>query len=211
MAYVIYTPNAFEPAKSEKHIVEAGISVREWVKSFLRAPDFDHPTICVVNGDPLLRAGWDYLLKPDDVVNFLTLPGCPATWIAIISIVITIVMLGVTLLMSTPTPTTPGEAPASDPVYTIKGQANSIRLAEPIECNYGRNRVYPSYAARPYYEYRDNDQYQFSLFCLGQGEYEIEEIKIGDTLLSNFQEVQYEVIPPAGQVTIFPTNVYTSA
>jgi hypothetical protein len=211
MAYIIETPNPFEPLKMVKHIQAAGISIREWVDAkFPDKKEFPQPTICIVNGDAVMREGWSYRLKEDDVVNFITLPGYEFIGI-IIAIVIALVMVVVTLLMAPSAPVTPGETPASDPVYTVKGQQNSIRLGEPIENSYGRNRIYPSYASRPYYEYRDNDQYQFSLFCIGQGEYELEEIKIGDTLISSFQEVQYEIIPPAGQVTVFPTNVYTSS
>jgi hypothetical protein len=96
-------------------------------------------------------------------------------------------------------------------VYSLQGQRNSIRLGEPIECAYGKNRIFPSYASRPYFEYRDNDQYLFSLFCVGQGSYEIHSVSIGETALSEFEEVQYEIIPPGGTVTLFPTSVYTSS
>lgn len=36
---------------------------------------------------------------------------------------------------------------------------------------YGRHKIYPDYAAQPYIEYRDNNQYFHCVYCVGQGAY----------------------------------------
>lgn len=210
MAYIIETPNPFAPLVGlKKHIHPGGISIRQWLqRTYPGFVEFEKPTICIVNGEPVLRKNWNREIKEKDIINFITVVGYE--WVAIIIAVI-IVAVTVALVLTMPTPVTPGELPASDPVFSIKGQTNAIRLGEPIEVCYGRNRIYPSYASRPFFRYQGNDQFQHSLFCLGHGEFTVHEVRIGDTLIEDFQEVEYEIIPPGGSTVLFATNVITSA
>lgn len=209
MAYIIETPNAFQPLTDvRKHQHDGGISIRGWLeKQYPGFIEFETPTICVVNGKAFMRSEWGYTIQPRDVINFVVVPGDPFTWVAI---AIAVVAIAITLVLPVPKPVTPGEVPASDPVFTLQGQQNEIRLGQPIEVVYGRNRIYPSYASRPYFQYIDNDQFQFSLFCLGHGEFDITTIQISDTPIAQYSEVEFEVIPPGHPVNLFPTNVYTS-
>jgi hypothetical protein len=224
MAHIIETPNAFQPLTGiRRHQVSGGVTINEWLRS-MRPGDnadgwreFDVPVTIVFNGtDYQLRnydqttgrsPGWDRIIEDDDFVNMVCVPQGP---FIIIALIIVVVAIAVTIAFSAMAPKTPGELPASDPVFSTRGQYNQIRLGEPIEVCYGRNRIYPSLAARPYFQYIDNDQFQYVLFCLGQGYYNIEQIQIGDTNISTYQEVTYEIIQPGGSVTIFPTNVVTS-
>lgn len=155
-----------------------------------------------------MRKDWNYRIQNGDVINFVAVPGEPITLI-VIAVVLIVAAIAVALLM--PMPPLPGQGPESDPVYSNKGKGNTIRLGEPIEVCYGRNRIYPSLASRPFFRYVDNDQFQHSLFCLGQGEYDIEAIQIGDTSIDSYEEVEYEVLEPGETTTLFATNVYTSA
>lgn len=208
MAYLIETLNPFEPFNSIKTEIPAGVTIRDLVKQKNPNGEFSTPTICIINGKHVMRKEWDTrLIEQDDVVNFIACAGY--TLVAVIILVIIVIAFTVYTILSRPK--VPGEQPGSDPVFSVKGQSNAIRLGEPIEVCYGRNRVYPSYASRPYYEYQDNEQFQFSLFCLGQGETEISAIQIGDTPIANFQEVEYEVIQPGGAITLFPAAVYTAS
>jgi len=208
MGWVFETANSFEPLKVERHQVTCGTTIRSWVElQYPERKEFSVPTICLFNGRPLMRKDWDRPIGEGDIVNFVAIVADPITLI-IITIVMVVVLVLVTVLMPVPTP--PGSAPASDPVYSVKGQENAVRLGEPIEVCYGRNRIYPSLASRPFYLYSSNDQYQHSLMCVGQGSYDIEAIQIGDAGISSYQEVEYEIIPPGGTTTLFNTNVYTS-
>lgn len=212
MAYILEIQNPFDVTKIKKHIHPGGITVKEWL--LLQDPkfiEFATPTICIFNGQPILRAEWPKrIIGPQDIVSFTAVPQGPFLIIAAV-IIIAVVALTAMFVKTVSDPTTPGELPASDPVFTVKGQQNTIRLGEPIEVPYGRNRIYPSLASRPYYQYLNNDQFQYTLFCIGQGSYDIEAVQIGDSPITDFQEVQYEIIPPGGTVTLFPANVYTSA
>lgn len=207
MAWIIEVDNPFEPFRVRKSQVANGTTIREWVDAkFPETKEFPVATVCIVNGDPLLRKEWDRVISANDVVNFITMPG----FFTLIIIAILLVIASIAMALLMPVPGTELGAPESDPVFSTKGQSNAIRLGEPIEVCYGRNRIYPSYASRPYFEYKDNDQFQFSLFCLGQGYYNITTIQIGDTPIDDYQEVEYAVYNPGQTVTLFPINVYTA-
>lgn len=211
MAYIIETPNPFQPLTDiRQSVVEAGISIRDWLlKRDPNFVEFEQPTICILNGKPLLRDAWDYQIQDDDVINFVAVPAAPIAFIAI-AVALAVASIAVTLAFGVPDPGTPGATPESDPVFSVKGQSNSIRLGEPIEVCYGKNRIYPSYASRPYYQYIDNDQFQYSLFCVGQGYFDVEAVQIGDSLIEDYEEAEYQLVDPGGLVNLFPTNVYTS-
>jgi hypothetical protein len=135
-----------------------------------------------------------------------------ATAAAIIS---TGVMIAGTFLVNALVP--PARAPSSmsataaSPTYTIGAQGNSARLQNPIPVLYGRYRVYPDFASQPYVENIGNQQYLYQLFCISQGEIDVEKVMIGDTDISSYGEVEYEIIPPNGAGTLFPDNVVTSS
>ena len=100
-----------------------------------------------------------------------------------------------------------GGAPAPSSTYSLQAQGNQARLAQPIPVVYGRHLVYPDLAATPWIEYADNDQYLHQLHCIGQGQYDLEQVRIEDTPISSFEEIESEIVPPGGSVTLFETDV----
>ena len=98
----------------------------------------------------------------------------------------------------------------ASPTYSVNAQGNSARIGEVIPVQYGRHRCYPDFAASPYLEYAGNEQYLYELFCIGLGEYEITDIRIEDTAITNFEEVETQIINPGQPLTLFPANVETS-
>jgi len=208
MAVIAHVKNSFDFKKGvERSIHPGGVSVREWLEEkYPGFVEFEQATVCWINSRPVLRREWKtYVIQQKDVVIFQTVIGGP--FLIIVAIILIVVVLLTVFLTR---PVTPGQLPASDPVYSTRGQQNTIRLGEPIETCYGRNRIYPSLASVPFFKYINNDQFQYALFCLGQGEYEIEVIQIADTPIGSFQEVEYEVVQPNDPVTLIPTNVQTA-
>lgn len=104
----------------------------------------------------------------------------------------------------------PAALPAPSPTYSIQAQGNLARIEEPVPVQYGRLLVYPDYAAQPYTEFHGQEQYLYALLCLGEGEFDVEEIRIEDTPISSFEEVTTEVVEPGDRPTLFPTDVTTS-
>jgi len=100
--------------------------------------------------------------------------------------------------------------PAPSPTYSLQAQGNQARLSQPIPVVYGRHIVYPDLAATPYSLYQNNEQYLHQLHCVCQGEYDLEQIRIEDTPISSFEEIDYEIVSPGGTVTLFDTDVVTA-
>ena len=122
----------------------------------------------------------------------------------------------VSALVPLPTPNMPsfagsgGSLAQPSPTYSLQGQGNYARLAQPIPVIYGRHLVYPDLAATPYGEYQGNEQYLHQLHCIGLGEYDIEQLRIEDTPMASFEEVTYQIVPPGSPVTLFNPDVVTA-
>lgn len=116
-------------------------------------------------------------------------------------------------LIPPPRPTSSSQAQgsaAASPTYNLNAQGNSARIGQSIPVLYGQHLIFPDFAAQPYTEYAGNEQYLYQLFCIGQGEYDVSNLRIEDTAITSFSEVTYEVINPGAQVTLFPSNVITA-
>ena len=100
-----------------------------------------------------------------------------------------------------------GSAPAPSPTYSLQAHGNHARLAQPIPVIYGRHLVFPDLAATPWAEHAGNDQYLHQLHCIGQGQYDLEQVRIEDTPIASFEEIETEIVPPGGAVTLFETDV----
>lgn len=122
----------------------------------------------------------------------------------------------VSALVPLPTPNMPsfagsgGSLAQPSPTYSLQGQGNYARLAQPIPVVYGRHLVYPDLAATPYGEYQGNEQFLHQLHCIGLGEYDIEQLRIEDTPIASFEEVTYQIVPPGSPVTLFNPDVVTA-
>ena len=99
---------------------------------------------------------------------------------------------------------------SASPTYSLSASGNQARIEQPIPVIYGRHLVYPDFAAQPYIEYGGNEQYLYQLHAIGQGYYDIEAIRIEDTPIASFEEIQYQIVNPGEQITLFPTQVVTS-
>lgn len=120
----------------------------------------------------------------------------------------------VNTLVPTPKPTLNGMTSSSytqSPTYFLQAQGNSARLGNPIPVIYGRHLIYPDFASQPYYRYQNNEQYVYQLHCIGQGSYDVEQIRIEDTPISAFKEITYKIINPGENNTLFNEDVVTSA
>lgn len=210
---------------------------------------FNQPTICLCNGDAVLRADWHTTMIGDiDIVTFVALPEGGRGGSNILQIVLSLATLAVAAfagpliaaaagfssaaagsvasglifaagnaIVSLLTPVNNGltslrnnQLAAPSPTYSIQAQGNSARLGAAIPVIYGRHRVFPDFAAAPYTEFRDNEQYLYQLFCIGQGDYDLIDLRIEDTPVSSFDEVSYVKYAPAEVVTAFPARVESS-
>jgi len=87
-----------------------------------------------------------------------------------------------------------GDGADGSPALTIAGSRNSFPYDKPVQRIYGTVKNYPPHAAQPYTVSEGGVQYLYMLFDLGYGPIDVSEIKIGDTNIADYQEVEYNVI-----------------
>ena len=151
-AQVLEINNPFTPHLDNQCFeINEQITILGWLeKRFPNFQEFSRPTICLVNEVPILRAGWeDYLIKDNDVVKFVVVAPEEPTTIFMVAFTVLATAASIYYMKQIPKPGT-GQMPDQDPVYTLTGQSNRIKLMNPIEVPYGKNRIWPSYAARSY-------------------------------------------------------------
>ena len=130
-----------------------------------------------------------------------------------------VITMGVGLLLSGamtlifPPPTLPKLKDTSSndqPVFSITGSRNVANPYGAVTRVYGRHRIFPNYGALPYTEIAGNTQYVRMLFVPGYGPLQLSEMKIGETPLTEYDEVEVEVREgylDDEPVTLFPGSV----
>ena len=212
MATVHIVHDAFNPKNRLESEEWAGGSIGAWVDAQpvdYRGGPFAIMLIGKSGKSYPLRSEWDATELEDDESMWVIphVGELGLSWL-IISIIAAVASVVIASMIKPPVV---GERDQADPVYSSRGQQNQNRRSSPVEDPYGRNRLWPSYAAAPYASFDANNQYLYQLFCLGQGEYDIEAVQIEDTDISNFQEVEFEIVPPGVAMQLFPDNVVSSA
>ena len=75
----------------------------------------------------------------------------------------------------------------------LTGSSNRYAPYAPIPRIFGRRRVYPLLAGRPYSETQGDNEYLRMALLVGWGPLQISDIRIGETPITSFADVQYEV------------------
>lgn len=87
----------------------------------------------------------------------------------------------------------------SSQMYSISGQSNTTRKFNTVPKVYGQHKMFPIVAANPYTELEvDPDtgqlvQYFYAIYDFGFGPVRVENIQIGDTPISDFADVDYNL------------------
>jgi hypothetical protein len=99
---------------------------------------------------------------------------------------------------------------AERPLYQISGWTNSANPDGTVPSILGRVRVAPLFAAPSYTEIVGDVQYVRALFTFGYGPVELSDLRLKDTPLSSFDEVEYEVregYEDDDPITLYPQQV----
>ena len=106
----------------------------------------------------------------------------------------------------------PPEVPGADkpppPLYSLTGGANRARPYGPILLTLGRHRVFPDLAGREYVERRGDTEMLFQLFDFGVAG-TVEDVRIGDTPIDDFDEVSAEWLRPGEFPLLVEASVET--
>jgi hypothetical protein len=122
----------------------------------------------------------------------------PATWsaLAVAGTQVAVGIAGSLLINALIPPQLPATSRALASIDRLRALTGSSNQANPygvIPCVFGTMRMFPPLAAVPYSELSGDDQYLRLLFDLGYGNVTVANLKIGDSDISNFTDVQYEI------------------
>lgn len=97
-------------------------------------------------------------------------------------------------------------------VYGLSAGQNAVNQWGRVPVPLGRGRFAPPKAASPYTVNSGDDQYLHELLCIGIGDLEVSDIKIGTTAIEEFVDVEYELLKydPKLQNSprLYPTGVF---
>ena len=118
------------------------------------------------------------------------------------------------LLVNALVPMPEADAEKNRQSYRITGWANEVRPDEPVPDVFGRHRTAPPFAATSYTEIVGNQQYVRALFCVGMGPLKISDIRLGETSIDEYDEVEMEIRegrPDDDPITLYPRQVLEEA
>ena len=97
-------------------------------------------------------------------------------------------------------------------VFSISRTGNTADRYGVVPQVLGKHRMFPPYAAVPYTEISGNDQYLRLLFTFGHGPLAITDLKIGDTDIAKFDDVEVEIREGASgdaDLTLYTNDIET--
>ena len=215
-------PNPFSVYEKDTFILNVGDSLIDLLQQ--KYPNgFNLPTVIKLNRKKLPVENYDVVLNENDIVDigiqpllggdedqdFLTrLFQTAEEGVGSVITKVGEFMYGKPVL-DTPENLT-SSTPERGNAYRLRPQSNLARLGEPIPTQYGKFKVHPDLAASPWVENTNNEQFLNQLFTLGWGEFDIQQLKLGDMTLDTFDGIEYETYVPNDPVTLFHDNVYTN-
>lgn len=194
--------NPLEPERAAEYELAPGSTLIQWLSTHY-PQGFGRPVSFTLNGEPLDVADADRVLEPGDRVHVLVAPGAPAIGPTIVAALVQAAIAAVAavafaVIMGKPRNPRAHDAPAPDPVYSVTAAQNAARVLEPVPVLYGRMVTVPDYAAQPYVWFEGNEQYLALLLVIGQGEYVLHDVQVGETPVSALESdaVTYWLLGP---------------
>lgn len=133
--------------------------------------------------------------------------GSAAAWAAGMMIVGT---LAINALIPPPSPKLDmgGGGDPFNQLASLTGTSNQANPYGVIPCVVGQMRFFPPHAALPYTEISGDDQYLRMLLDLGYGDLDVSDIQIGETDISTYEDVEYEITTSP---TLFTQDIFELA
>jgi len=194
MPYLNVVNNVF--VKETKNVFCKSRTINGMLKEANAAPD--GPFVVMQGHTPILRKDWDIEQNELSAFTVVCVPaGLETGAIFVLTMLASYLVTSYLIDRALPAETQKVFSPKVGPaVFTFDGQQNIQRLNEPVECAYGKNRWYPSYLCAPYVTYVNNQAFLRAWFSLGNGDFQIEDVYVGDNPVSSFPGSQWGYIPP---------------
>lgn len=214
MAHLMFLRNPLSLRDRITVELEPGVSPLDWLLENYPPHQVDAPIVYYLNGvQGDAQRDLDRIPDADDYIILARQPAGPAIGTIIITAVITaIISTAASLLISLilAKPSAPNAVRADSdakqsPAYDVRASQNIARLGEPVPAVYGIVLATPDYCAQPYVYYENNQQYLDLLFCLGHGEFMIQQVLLGDTDVSTIIDgsFSYAIVPAAQHMQSF--------
>jgi predicted phage tail protein len=120
-------------------------------------------------------------------------------------------MIGMALvnaLVPPPQPKLSGPQEAPERQFALTGTSNQVNQYGVIPLVLGEMRYFPPHAALPYTENVGSAQYIRMMLDLGHGDIDVSDIRIGETPIDSYDEVEYEITTTP---TLYSDDVYEDA
>lgn len=120
----------------------------------------------------------------------------PGTGIDISYVIMAVFMVASILL--TPKPVMPGNINRSQqsPNNALSNRSNEVRAGERVEDIFGSVKSIPAVLMPAYIKYLNHMKYEYGLYSIGRGYYDVTEIKDGDTLIKDIPSASAAVYWP---------------
>jgi len=178
MAHVVVLTNPLDTSRRTLHRVAAGTPLLAWVDE--HAPPVAQAERAVyLRGEAVTDRA--YLVRDGDEVLVTFGPGwAQVGWYVLQAIIAAAIGYVINKIFG-PTKPKSGTTPSPSQVYGIAQPSNQARLGQPIPVIYGAVICLPDFAAQPYVEFINNEQYLRALLCIGQGQHDVTEALLGDS------------------------------
>lgn len=169
----------------------------------------------VVPGDPGTIAGFltAQFINLTGIASLGVLQGVYAASFALVTIGVS-ALTSAALNALVPVPDAPDGPRNPETRYSLRGWQNQATPGDPVPNPFGQIRVAPPFAALPYQEIVNGDQYVRALFCFGYGRLDISDLRIGETSVDEFDDIEVEIregLDTDDPVTITPIQVFEQA
>lgn len=195
------------PLKNEGEVfyLEGGKTVSEIVYEYFPIHVLDNLDL-FADGEHVQHDS-DKIVSDNISVNYnLSGAAVPYIWQFVIAIVVGYVSYKMALKKMG----TFSEPQESQAVDTLRSQRNTDKRNQPLPFVLGERRVVPALAALPYTEIEGKDQYLNMLLSVCHAPVKIEDIRIGETPITDFPGVQYQVYDGyynKNMPTLFPNDI----
>jgi len=189
-------------------------SIGDWLK--MVAPRYrpgpDQPISIELNGVVLDPSQWERVVPEfNDRVAVVVEPKGFETFLYV-AIGLAVVSAAYTLYMLNNLPEPPTDPGASTSIYDPNAQGNKARLNDVVEEHFGFFPCFPSYLNQPRRIYIDDEIWLYLCLSRGVGKYNVSEVLIGNTPISDGGDIDMLLADPDADITshLAYLNIYTS-
>lgn len=203
MAQILIQRDPSAINKVERHHVDGQINLSDWLQEN-ESENFGglHAQI-ILNGKTIVKT-WegepeehnsaiDIELGAFDTVNIILRPQGVVVAIAAAIVVTAAISIALAPKPVIPTSLTDDSGQGRNSNNQLNAAKNSYRPRQAIPDIAGQVVSYPDFIQLSYYDYQNNDRVFREVFCVGVGQYTIEDVKIGSDLLLNGTGNEYTV------------------